>query len=118
MNLLYVFVLFMSFAGSAQAKDTMDVTGIVDTMWCGELDPHFGDTCLAFITTSNNQKYGLVLDFEAWLAYHSDVDSLFGRSLSATKCEEIADRTSINSLKDYNDEYFYIDCDVDFVKVD
>lgn len=105
---LLLFAFFM--ATGAQAFAAMNLSGTVDEVWCGELDPFFGDTCVAFVVNDENQKYGLVLDFDAWQTNHPDQDALSGKPFSAASCEIISDFDALKSLKNFNDQYFYLDC--------
>lgn len=103
---------------SLQTTQAATISGTVDEVFCGEMDPFaVGDTCLMFVTTNENKKFGLNFDFDSWLNVFVDDGSLQGKTITAENCEKINDSNVINSLKDYNSSYFYMNCSVDFVTV-
>ncbi len=112
---LLLLAFFMTTLVQADAASIL--SGTVEEVWCGELDPFFGDTCIAFVVNEENQKYGLVLDFDAWQTNHSDQDALAGKPFSAASCETISDLDALKSLKKFNDQYLYLDCYSVSVKV-
>lgn len=116
-----VFSLAILLAGlSSQAQNfSPAIYGRIQNVFCGEMDPFaVGDACVVFVKEfSTNKKLGLVYrDYdwmEQFLPMDQEMDFPIGNEVNVHYCEKIGNRAEVQTLKDYDSEYFYLNCSVD-----
>jgi hypothetical protein len=96
-----------AFAGS--------VTGTIDDLFCGEMDPFvIGDSCVLFITEDKtNDKLAFVYsDYDLWDVIDTMADEV-GKTtgmhieIDMNYQEKFYNKNAIHVLKDYDSRYFY-----------
>lgn len=108
-------VLSGSFGHAASVEETIE--GNVNDVFCGELDPYYGDVCIVFIEESSaKSKMALTFDFDKFNEVFSDpldgdTSKLHNKTVMAADCKPIKDSQSIASLKGYDSKYFYLNCE-------
>ena len=112
---MMILAAMVSFGASAVEVPSV-ITGTAEDIVCGEMDPFaVGDACIVYTTDeATGMKLGLVYDDYDWAIVHvpetDSVGDLVGDRFEASTCEKIYDRDQISVLKDFNSEYFYVNC--------
>ena len=109
-------LISLVFVANAFAKAPQSITGTVEDALCGEMDPFIvGDACIVYTTDEKTGvKLGLVYPDSDWsIARVPEIDSetdTVGDRFFATSCKAITDAETIRALKDFGEDYFYLDC--------
>ncbi len=113
-------LLLITFSFNALADNSTEtIHGHIDYVVCAEFDPFaVGDACVVFITDAKtNNKVGLKYYDYDWSMIYLPIDATEdihnGKSIAITACEKIYDHNSIEVLKDFDDAYFYLDCNIE-----
>lgn len=112
-NLITFLAIFLTISTTARP-----IKGTIDDVFCGEVDPFaVGDACLVLTTdTETGNKLGLVYrDFDwsyNFIPANEDATTAIGKEFTADLCSTIPNIDIIRELKEFNSEYFYLECNV------
>jgi hypothetical protein len=101
-------------------NDIKEDDAMINDFFCGEMDPFVvGDVCIVNVTVGIDKKIAILFDFDSVVNEIEGTEIFIGRKakIDMNKLSKIYDRDVLEVLKDFDEDYFYMNTNFDFFEV-